>query len=185
MQASLLLRVREVRLDERYPARIFYVQLQSDRVPQPVDSLFRHCCLLSQRYAVHDLRNFVTCFSCVFLLYIFHDPVHLTPLSDSILYGWSKDYEFRIFRPRRRSVITRAIEYHRPHLQVRSVALGVMEEALAGFDQHAVICSRPSDEYPDRGRGRGWSCRRSRPGPGTCAWEGNAKRSSTPNWEGY
>jgi hypothetical protein len=52
-----------------------------------------------------------------------------------------------------RSVITRAIEYHRPHLQVRSVDLGVMEEALGRFDPHAVICSRPSSEYPSGGRG--------------------------------
>ena len=46
-----------------------------------------------------------------------------------------------------RRVIGKAIEDLRPHLQVRSVALRAMEEALASFDPHVVICSRPSAEY--------------------------------------
>jgi hypothetical protein len=52
-----------------------------------------------------------------------------------------------------RSAIARAIEDHRPHLQVRSVVLAAIEEALAGFDSHAVVFSRPSSEYPSRGTG--------------------------------
>jgi hypothetical protein len=55
-----------------------------------------------------------------------------------------------------RSVIARAIEDHRPHLEVRLVALEAIEEALAGFDPHAVVCSRPSSEYPSSGRRGTW-----------------------------
>jgi hypothetical protein len=56
-----------------------------------------------------------------------------------------------------RSVIAKAIEDLRPHLQVRCVPLGAaMEEALVRFDPHVVICSRPSAEYPMGGSRAGW-----------------------------
>jgi hypothetical protein len=42
-----------------------------------------------------------------------------------VLVAYEETYSFY------RSVITRAIEYHRPHLQVRSVALEVFQETLA------------------------------------------------------
>jgi hypothetical protein len=41
------------------------------------------------------------------------------------------------------SVIVRAIENRRPHMQGCPVALWAIAEALAGFDPHAVVCSRP------------------------------------------
>jgi hypothetical protein len=43
-----------------------------------------------------------------------------------------------------RGVIAKAIEDLRPHLQVRSVALGGIEEALARFDPHVGDRSCPS-----------------------------------------
>ena len=55
-----------------------------------------------------------------------------------------------------RRVIAKAIEDLRPHLQVRSVALGAMEEVLARFDPHVVICSCSSAEYPSRGSRAAW-----------------------------
>ncbi len=55
-----------------------------------------------------------------------------------------------------RRVIAKAIEDLRPHLQVRAVALGAMEEALARFDPHVVICSRPSAEYQSGGSRAAW-----------------------------
>jgi hypothetical protein len=54
------------------------------------------------------------------------------------------------------SVIARAIEDHHPHMQVCSVALEAIEEALASFDPHAVVCSRPSSEYPSGGTRGAW-----------------------------
>ena len=51
------------------------------------------------------------------------------------------------------SVIARAIENRRPHMQGCSVALEAIAEALAGFDPHAVVCSRPRSEYLSGGRG--------------------------------
>jgi hypothetical protein len=55
-----------------------------------------------------------------------------------------------------RRVIAKTIEDLRPHLQVRSVALGAMEEALARFDPHVVICGCPSAEYPGGGSRAAW-----------------------------
>ena len=55
-----------------------------------------------------------------------------------------------------RRVIAKAIEDLRPHLQVRAVALGAMEEALARFDPHVVICSCPSAEYQSGGSRAAW-----------------------------
>jgi len=79
-----------------------------------------------------------------------------------------------------RSVISRAIEYHRPHLQVRSVALGGMEEALVGFDPHVVICSRPSDEYPGRGRGAWMELPADPTQTGDICLDGDYERSLNP-----
>ena len=55
-----------------------------------------------------------------------------------------------------RRVIAKAIEDLRPHLRVHSVALGAMEDALARFDPHVVICSRPRTEYPSGGSRAAW-----------------------------
>jgi hypothetical protein len=51
------------------------------------------------------------------------------------------------------SVKARAIEVNRPHMQVCSVALEAIEEALVSFDPHVVVCSRPSARYQGAGRG--------------------------------
>ena len=54
-----------------------------------------------------------------------------------------------------RQVLAKAIEDLRPHLQVRSVALGAMEATLERFDPHVVVCSRPNTEYTTRHGGVG------------------------------
>jgi hypothetical protein len=64
-----------------------------------------------------------------------------------VLVAYEETYRFY------RSVIVKAIEDHRPHLQVCSVVLKAIEEALVSFDPHVVICSRPSSEYSSGGRG--------------------------------
>jgi hypothetical protein len=67
-----------------------------------------------------------------------------------VLVAYEETYSFY------RSVITRAIEYHRPHLQVRSVALEVFQETLAVRRARvAPGCrSRRSPYTSPRGRSR-------------------------------
>jgi hypothetical protein len=55
-----------------------------------------------------------------------------------------------------RQVLAKAIEDLRPHLQVRSVALGVMEATLERFDPHVVVCSRPNTQYTTSGGVGAW-----------------------------
>jgi hypothetical protein len=51
-----------------------------------------------------------------------------------------------------RLLIAEAIANRRPHLHLRSTALGAIETALEGFDPHVVLCSRPNTEYPNECR---------------------------------
>ena len=49
--------------------------------------------------------------------------------------------------------IVRAIKDHRPHFAVLDATLRELEAALERFEPHAVVCSRPSAEYPSGGKG--------------------------------
>jgi len=55
-----------------------------------------------------------------------------------------------------RRIVAQAIVDPRAYLQLRSVALGGAEEALARFDPQVVVCSRSSAEYPS-GRRAAWA----------------------------
>src|SRR5918997_2530924 len=77
------------------------------------------------------------------------------------------------------SVIARAIENRRPHMQGCSVALKAIAEALAGFGPQAVVCSHPGSEYLSGGRGFGWSCWQTQPRAETTAAAGTTGGSST------
>ncbi len=52
-----------------------------------------------------------------------------------------------------RDALVRAIKAHRPHFTVLGAAPGALGAALARFEPHAVVSSRPSAEYPGGGRG--------------------------------
>lgn len=55
-----------------------------------------------------------------------------------------------------RRIVAKAIVDPRAYLQLRSVALGGAEEALARFDPQVVVWSRSSAEYPS-GRRAAWA----------------------------
>ena len=67
-----------------------------------------------------------------------------------VLVAYEDSYRFY------RHVLAKAIEDLRPHLQVRSVALGAMEATLERFDPHVVVCSRPNTEYTTSGGVGAW-----------------------------
>src|SRR5918997_4062973 len=49
--------------------------------------------------------------------------------------------------------IVLAIKDHRPHFAVLDATLRELEAALERLEPHAVVCSRPSAEYPSGGKG--------------------------------
>ena len=49
--------------------------------------------------------------------------------------------------------IVLAIKDHRPHFAVLVATLLELEAALERLEPHAVVCSRPSAEYPSGGKG--------------------------------
>ena len=54
-----------------------------------------------------------------------------------------------------RDAIVLAIMGHRPHFVVLDAPLWELEAALERLEPHAVVCSRPSAEYPSGGK-RAW-----------------------------
>ena len=52
-----------------------------------------------------------------------------------------------------RDAIVLAIKDHHPHFAVLDATLRELEAALEHFEPHAVVCSRPSAEYPSGGKG--------------------------------
>ncbi len=52
-----------------------------------------------------------------------------------------------------RDAIVLAIKDHRPHFAVLDATLRELEAALERFEPHAVVCSRPSAEYPSGAKG--------------------------------
>lgn len=52
-----------------------------------------------------------------------------------------------------RDAIVLAIKDHRPHFAVLDATLRELEAALERLEPHAVVCSRPSAEYPSGGKG--------------------------------
>ncbi len=55
-----------------------------------------------------------------------------------------------------RDAIVRALRGHRPHFTVLGVAPRELEAELERFEPHAVVSSRPSDEYPTSGGKGAW-----------------------------
>ena len=52
-----------------------------------------------------------------------------------------------------RDAIVRAIKDHRPHFAVLEATLRELEVTLERLEPHAVVCSRPSAEYPSGAKG--------------------------------
>src|ERR687898_2176997 len=52
-----------------------------------------------------------------------------------------------------RDAIVRAIKDHRPHFVVLEATLRELKLALECLEPHAVVCSRPSAEYPSGAKG--------------------------------
>src|ERR671916_1942634 len=52
-----------------------------------------------------------------------------------------------------RDAIVLAIKDHRPHFVVLVATLRELEAALERLEPHAVVCSRPSAEYPRGAKG--------------------------------
>src|ERR671912_2972166 len=52
-----------------------------------------------------------------------------------------------------RDAIVLAIKDHRPHFAVLVATLRELEAALERLEPHAVVCSRPSAEYPSGAKG--------------------------------
>src|ERR671910_3786423 len=52
-----------------------------------------------------------------------------------------------------RDAIVRAIKDHRPHFAVLEATLRELEATLERSEPHAVVCSRPSAEYPSGAKG--------------------------------
>ena len=52
-----------------------------------------------------------------------------------------------------RDAIVLAIKDHRPHFAVLDATLRELEAALERLEPHAVVCSRPSTEYPRGAKG--------------------------------
>jgi hypothetical protein len=52
-----------------------------------------------------------------------------------------------------RDALVLAIKDQRPHFAVLDATLRELEAALERFEPHAVVCSRPSAEYPSGGKG--------------------------------
>ena len=52
-----------------------------------------------------------------------------------------------------RDALVRAIKDHRPHFVVLEATLRELKLALERLEPHAVVCSRPSTEYPRGAKG--------------------------------
>lgn len=64
-----------------------------------------------------------------------------------VLVAYEKAY--RVYQ----DALARAIKDHRPHFAVLGADPRGLDASLESFEPHAVVCGRPSSEYPGRGRG--------------------------------